>query len=469
MHYVIHTREGVDGTWDVSNGIMTPDNRTQYEIIGLKPFTTYSFRVLAVNAIGVGEPSPPSHYIITLRQKPDSRLNIVSAKNVSSSAIRLDWLPPSTEEIHGEFVGYRIRYVHQFHEHSPPLSNVSVVQPFGGNSNNNVAHTKQPSLDGPLAKEIIVGDTKETSYTIKGLQTYTLYKISLQVSNPAGDGPATEVLAMTDEGVPSPPTDLALGKITDTTVKLRWSEPKSPNGILQYYQINLHDLGANLNDTRKISDPQSRMEHTIGDLKPFTWYTVHIQAHSRKFAGEPSQQLKFRTDVSAPSAPLLSNVTCYSQDSILIQWQRPENYFNQIDYYFVSYRQDSSAWGSSDVKEEETTLSAKKDKLLNELLITNLTAEQMYELKVLAGTRSLYDASQIYRGEPSQTFKVVLQANCESKYNLSFFPFKNGAFEAHRFAIRMHSESRGLQKRGAIYVTTSACIRIRQMVLELPR
>jgi len=406
---------------------MTPDNRTQYEIIGLKPFTTYSFRVLAVNAIGVGEPSPPSHYIVTLRQKPDSRLSIISAKNVSSTAVRLEWLPPSIKDIHGEFLGYRIRYVHQFQEHSPPPAQSSsgsnsssgsfYTTTTNNNNNNNVPHIRQPSLDGPLAKEIIVGDTKETSYTIKGLQTYTLYKISVQVSNPAGDGPVAEALVMTDEGVPSPPTDLVVVKSTDTSVRLRWSEPKSPNGILQYYQIVLHDIGANLNESRKLSDPQSRMEHTIGDLKPFTWYLVHIQAHSRKFTGEPSQQVKFRTDVSAPSAPLLTNVTCFSHDSILIQWQRPENYYNQIDYYFVRYKQESTAWSAGQGKEEETTLSAKKDKLLNELLITNLTTYQMYELKVLAGTRSIHDASQIYRSEPSQTFRVVLHANCESKYS----------------------------------------------------
>lgn len=206
LHYVVHVREGVDGGWDVTNGHMTPDNRTQYEIIGLKPFTTYSFRVLAVNSIGVGEPSPPSHYIITLRQKPDSRLSIISARNISSSAIRLEWLPPSIKEIHGEFVGYRIRYVPQNPEHTPPAqqqnqSTSSSSSQYYLNSLNTAANNqRQPSLEGPLAKEIIVGDTKETSFVIKGLQTYTLYRISVQVSNPAGDGPVAEVLAMTDEG-----------------------------------------------------------------------------------------------------------------------------------------------------------------------------------------------------------------------------------------------------------------------------
>lgn len=202
LHYVIHVREGVNGQWNVADGIMTPDNRTQFEVIGLKPFTTYSFRVLAVNAIGVSEPSPVSHYIITLRQPPDSRLNIVSARNVSSSSLRLEWLPPSTDEIHGEFLGYRIRYVPQLHEHAPPVTNTSADQTrlFKQQQQPARARVEQPTLDGPLAKEIIVGDPSQTSFVIKGLQTFTPYKISVQVSNPAGDGPVAEVLVMTDEG-----------------------------------------------------------------------------------------------------------------------------------------------------------------------------------------------------------------------------------------------------------------------------
>jgi receptor-type tyrosine-protein phosphatase gamma len=414
MHYIIHVRENVDGQWDVANGIMTPDNRTQYEIIGLKPFTTYSFRVLAVNSIGASEPSPSSHPIVTLRQKPDSRLTIISARNISSSAIRLEWLPPSAKEINGEFLGYRIRYVPQLHEHTGPAQNRS------GGGQLYPAHNQphQPSLDGPLAKEITVGDTKETSYVIKNLQTYTLYKISVQVSNPAGDGPVTEVLAMTDEGVASPPLDVTVLKATDTFVKLRWSEPRSPNGILQGYQINLYDIAQNLNETRKLSDPQSKMEHTIADLKPFTWYLVFIQAYSRKFTGEPSQTVKFRTDVSGPSPPQVINVTCFSQDSVHIQWQRPEDYYNQIDYYYVRYKALDSAWDSytsSSKKEDETILSANKDNLLNELLITNLTTDEVYDFKVLAGTRSIHDSSFIYRSEPSQTYRVLLKDKCESK------------------------------------------------------
>lgn len=212
--------------------------------------------------------------------------------------------------------------------------------------------------------------------------------------------------------MPSPPVDLSVIKITDTQAKLRWSEPKSANGILQGYQIVLHDITNNLNGTRKLSDPQNTMEHTIGDLNPYTWYKVFIQAYSRKFLGEPSQMVKFRTDVSAPSQPHSLNVSCLPMaDGILIKWLRPEKFYNQIDFYYVEYKSDSSQ------QTEQTVLTAKKDKLYNELLITNLTAMSMYELRVIAATKSSIstDPNLVYKSEPSPTIRVVLQPNCESK------------------------------------------------------
>lgn len=155
------------------------------------------------------------------------------------------------------------------------------------------------------------------------------------------------------------------------------------------------------------------MEHTLGELNPLTWYTVSIQAFSNKFIGDSSSPLKFRTDLSAPSAPQSVNVTCFTQDTILVQWLRPEKFYEKIDFYYVQYKPDSNSL------HEEKKMLAKRDKIHNELFITNLTAGLLYELKVIAGTRSILDQNLVYKSETTPTLRVLLRPNCESKYNFN--------------------------------------------------
>lgn len=42
--------------------------RATYHMTGLLPFTVYSFRILAVNQLGVSLPSKETYYIVTLRE-----------------------------------------------------------------------------------------------------------------------------------------------------------------------------------------------------------------------------------------------------------------------------------------------------------------------------------------------------------------------------------------------------------------
>lgn len=60
--------EGEDGIWDQVARIYTRTNATSYQVTGLTPFTVYSFRLLAVNKLGISPPSKESYYIVTLRE-----------------------------------------------------------------------------------------------------------------------------------------------------------------------------------------------------------------------------------------------------------------------------------------------------------------------------------------------------------------------------------------------------------------
>lgn len=61
-------RIGESGEWDQLPQIHTNNSITSYQMTGLLPFTIYSFRVLAVNSLGISLPSKESYYIVTLRE-----------------------------------------------------------------------------------------------------------------------------------------------------------------------------------------------------------------------------------------------------------------------------------------------------------------------------------------------------------------------------------------------------------------
>lgn len=72
-------RIGESGDWDTLPQIHTNFSSTSYQMTGLLPFTIYSFRVLAVNSLGISLPSKESYYIVTLREGLYSSWNPTSA------------------------------------------------------------------------------------------------------------------------------------------------------------------------------------------------------------------------------------------------------------------------------------------------------------------------------------------------------------------------------------------------------
>ena len=78
----------------------------------------------------------------------------------------------------------------------------------------------------------------------------------------------------------------------------------------------------------------------LPQTEPYTQYKVWIKAYTQRTEGEASRTLEFLTDVSGPSAPYIVNLTCEGDDALIVQWSRPEQFFNKIDYYFVYYRSE---------------------------------------------------------------------------------------------------------------------------------
>ena len=59
---------GEEGEWLDENSLVTSSNATSSQVLGLQPYAVYSFRVVAVNALGPSQASRESYYMVTLRE-----------------------------------------------------------------------------------------------------------------------------------------------------------------------------------------------------------------------------------------------------------------------------------------------------------------------------------------------------------------------------------------------------------------
>ena len=110
--YMVRVRQGEEGDWADARTVPTASNASEFNVTGLRPFTVYSFKVVALmtQEEEEREESESSYYMITLREAPSGMPTITSAYNTSSTSVYLAWAPPHPATIHGEMLGYRLGY-----------------------------------------------------------------------------------------------------------------------------------------------------------------------------------------------------------------------------------------------------------------------------------------------------------------------------------------------------------------------
>nr|CAD7455446.1 unnamed protein product [Timema tahoe] len=205
--------------------------------------------------------------------------------------------------------------------------------------------------------------------------------------------------------VPSKPLNVTVIRVTSTCIDLSWYEPEHPNGQIKGYR--LYYIYANYTDVKTVRSTTPYIEFVLSDLKPYTDYKIWLKAFTWKNEGDSSEAILHKTDISGPSAPRILNLTCQSHDTLFLQWQRPSEFFNTIDLYYISYR-DESSW-----EYEEIIVETSQEHLESMILISNLTVNTVYEVKVKGASRSIFNQKELIQGQFSEPKKVKLRQNCD--------------------------------------------------------
>jgi len=119
-------------------------------------------------------------------------------------------------------------------------------------------------------------NTTNISSAVTGLTANTAYAFYVTASDFAyNESEKSEILNVTTLTIPdalSPPAKLIAYDITETTLKLRWIEPKNSGGILEYYIFQNNSLIGISKETK----------FNVTSLKPATKYAYFIIARDKK-------------------------------------------------------------------------------------------------------------------------------------------------------------------------------------------
>jgi len=322
---------------------------TSYTVTGLDPYTAYTFRVSARNAIGL---SPGATVMNRTSQDAPSPPENVVAIPLNATVIRVTWSAPSTPN--GHITWHEIQY------------NVA--------SSNDVTRIVLSANQLPELKTLI-----------GSLKPFTLYQIRIRAAtqerNIKWGNLSLEAEATTHESAPTAaPQDIQLQVLSAHSILVKWKvvPPEFANGNVRRYVVFVKAAGPyRFSDAKNVSAGTS-LNFTLQGLFAWTKYNVSVQAITIQ-AGPKSPWKQVQTFEAEPGPP--SNVTLVSDSQhsiiVLIAPPLPVRRNGIILGYTVFYRQTNLLPNASYLSVKTTNSSVK---------LTNLTVYTEYSVKVAAVT-----------------------------------------------------------------------------------
>ncbi|XP_055949369.1 phosphatidylinositol phosphatase PTPRQ-like isoform X2 [Argiope bruennichi] len=277
-------------------------NETNYLIKPLNPFTNYSVQVRAATAAGFGKWTEPL-VIRTDIGVPYKPRNVTSV-TVTDTSIHLKWEEPEP------VVGIITRYD---------------VECTDSSSNSSVTEKTFDYL----------------YYIIKNLSPFTNYTIRIRAATSAGSGKWSDpIFVRTLSGVPLPPRNLEKEKVTNLTICIKWEEPSPFKGPILSYIVRWKPADSKTVETGKTE----ASPYCIQSLKPYTLYSIDVQAETTAGFGDWSEIKKIQTAIGIPAA--VKEVKTYNKTAwtIYLNWSPPDPPNGPLKEYMVS-------WGEHDKPE----------------------------------------------------------------------------------------------------------------------
>ncbi|XP_067213968.1 cell adhesion molecule Dscam2 isoform X3 [Linepithema humile] len=227
---------------------------------------------------------------------------------------------------------------------------------------------------------------------IDDLKPATRYTIRVIAEGPAGRSvPSPELVVKTEPQRPAgPPMNLAARALSSSEILVTWSPPlpELRHGDIQGFNVGYRETSSN-NPSYNYSSVSGDGEEGGGELRltglrPYTRYTLVVQAYNQVGPGPLCEPLLTQTLEDVPSMPP-DDVRCaaLTSQSLQVSWQPPSNTHSNgiIQGYKLNYEPIlADAWRVVDEMEVRKTSALTT-------VLTGLRRYTNYTIQVLAYTR----------------------------------------------------------------------------------
>ncbi|XP_059367032.1 neuronal cell adhesion molecule a isoform X10 [Carassius carassius] len=280
----------------------------------LSPYVYYSFRVLALNDVGLSEPSAPSRQYRTNPARPDVNPSDVKVIGMSPDSMTITWRELTGLESNGPGLQYKVSW-------------------------------RQKDLDQQWTS---LNLANVSQYVVTGTPTFAPYEVTVQAVNDYGHGPRPGVAqGYSGEDLPTvAPENLKVSVQSGTVAEVHWDAvPLSTvRGRLNGYKVSYWKIRSLQKQDPEPVKPQelifhgSELEGLLIDLHPYSQYTLNIRAFNGKGDGPTSSNHIFETPEGVPGPPADLKIQNLNLDSLIVKWMPPVENNGHLTGYLLKFQ-----------------------------------------------------------------------------------------------------------------------------------